>query len=101
MCGSLVRVHQAGYTDDLSFWESSTNGNDPVLELGCGHGRITIPLVRAGRKIVGLDLNLACIQYLQSEIEKETQDLQTLWVNNYSLQHIQYFFSGRTTAPVG
>ena len=76
MCGSLVQVHQAGYTDDLSFWESKTNGNDPVLELGCGHGRITIPLVRAGRKIVGLDLNLTCIQYLQSEIEKETQDLQ-------------------------
>ncbi len=76
MCGSLVQVHQAGYTDDLSFWESTTNGNDPVLELGCGHGRITIPLVRAGRKIVGLDLNLTCIQYLKSEIEKETQDLQ-------------------------
>jgi len=76
MCDTLVQVHHADYTDDLPFWESSTDGNDPVLELGCGHGRLTIPLARAGRKIVGLDLNLTCIQYLQSEIEKETQDLQ-------------------------
>jgi SAM-dependent methyltransferase len=76
MCGSLVQVHHEGYTDDLDFWESSTDGNDPVLELGCGHGRLTIPLARAGRKIVGLDLDLISIQYLHSEIEKETPDLQ-------------------------
>jgi len=76
MCDTLVQVHHADYTDDLPFWESSTDGNDPVLELGCGHGRLTIPLARTGRKIVGLDLNLPRIQYLQSEIENETQDLQ-------------------------
>ncbi len=76
MCGSLVQVHHEGYNDDLPFWESSTDGNDPVLELGCGHGRLTIPLARAGRKIVGLDLDLTCIQDLHSEIEKETADLQ-------------------------
>lgn len=76
MRGSLVQVHHADYKDDLPFWESSTNGIDPVLELGCGHGRLTIPLARAGRKIVGLDLDWTCIHYLQSEIKEETQDLQ-------------------------
>ncbi len=76
MCDSLAQVHHADYTDDLLFWETSTKGNDPVLELGCGHGRLTLPLARAGRKVVGLDLNLTCIEYLQSEILKETQDIQ-------------------------
>jgi len=29
----------------------------PILELGCGTGRIALPLARAGHRVVGLDLN--------------------------------------------
>jgi ubiquinone/menaquinone biosynthesis C-methylase UbiE len=41
---------------DVAFWKrlaSATNG--PVLELGCGTGRVTFPLARVGASMVGID----------------------------------------------
>ncbi len=75
MKGNLVQVHQAKYKDDLPFWRSWTKGKDPILELGCGHGRVTIPLARAGRQIVGLDVDWGSIQFLKSELVGDNKDL--------------------------
>ncbi len=41
---------------DVAFWKRlaiATNG--PVLELGCGTGRVTFPLARVGASMVGID----------------------------------------------
>ena len=41
---------------DVAFWERLASAQDGrVLELGCGTGRITIPVARAGAQIVGID----------------------------------------------
>ena len=41
---------------DVPFWRSLASRSDGrVLELGCGTGRITLPLGRAGAEIVGID----------------------------------------------
>jgi len=41
---------------DLSFWHRMTAAVEgPVLELGCGTGRVTMPLAREGVHIVGVD----------------------------------------------
>jgi SAM-dependent methyltransferase len=41
---------------DVAFWKRLARAQDgPVLELGCGTGRITIPVARAGARIVGVD----------------------------------------------
>jgi SAM-dependent methyltransferase len=54
------------FTDDLDFYAglAGTQGGR-VLELGCGSGRILVPLARAGHHVVGVDtsphmLALAC-----------------------------------------
>jgi SAM-dependent methyltransferase len=75
MTGNLVQHHHAKYKDDLPFWRSWTKGKDPILELGCGHGRVTIPLARAGRQIVGLDVDWGSIQFLKSELVGDKKDL--------------------------
>jgi SAM-dependent methyltransferase len=42
--------------DDVGFFRRlATAANGPVLELGCGTGRVTVPLAEAGISIVGLD----------------------------------------------
>ena len=41
---------------DVAFWQRLAAAQDgPVLELGCGTGRLTIPVARAGAQIVGID----------------------------------------------
>jgi ubiquinone/menaquinone biosynthesis C-methylase UbiE len=41
---------------DVAFWQRLAVAQDgPVLELGCGTGRIAVPVARAGARIVGID----------------------------------------------
>lgn len=43
---------------DLAFYLSAAREyGDPVLELGCGTGRITMALARVGQRVTGLDLS--------------------------------------------
>lgn len=43
--------------EDADFWARQVGEyGDPVLELACGTGRITIPLAKAGHRVTGLDL---------------------------------------------
>ncbi len=52
-----VQLHHADYLEDIPFWLSVTEDLDPVLEIGCGHGRAAIPLLKAGRRMIGIDLD--------------------------------------------
>ena len=72
----LIRIHHAEYLDDIPFWLSLTEGIDPILEVGCGHGRVTLPLLEAGHDIIGVDIDSLPIQYLRDclgEMEPEVQ----------------------------
>ena len=41
---------------DVPFWRRvAAEADGPVLELGCGTGRISLPLARAGVRLVGVD----------------------------------------------
>jgi ubiquinone/menaquinone biosynthesis C-methylase UbiE len=41
---------------DVKFWQRLAAAQDgPVLELGCGTGRISLPVVRGGARLVGID----------------------------------------------
>ena len=53
----LVYDVQWANAPDVAFWvEWCKETGDPVLELGCGNGRVTLPLARAGLQVVGVDL---------------------------------------------
>jgi SAM-dependent methyltransferase len=41
---------------DVAFWQRLAAAQDaPVLELGCGTGRIAVPVVKGGARLVGID----------------------------------------------
>jgi SAM-dependent methyltransferase len=47
-----------GRLQDAAFYrDAAPEFGDPVLELGCGTGRITMALAEAGKRITGLDLS--------------------------------------------
>jgi SAM-dependent methyltransferase len=47
-----------GRLQDVAFYrDAALEFGDPVLELGCGTGRITMALAQAGKRVTGLDLS--------------------------------------------
>ncbi len=50
------------YYDDVSFYQSLAeyHGNT-VLELGCGTGRVAVPLAQSGLQVTGVDINDAML----------------------------------------
>ena len=57
---------------DVGFWvESAREAGGPVLEVGCGTGRVLIPTARAGIEIVGLDLSPHMLDVCRSRLAEE------------------------------
>ena len=49
-------VECGGYEADLPLWEElADRRGGPVLELGCGTGRVALHLARRGHRVIGLD----------------------------------------------
>lgn len=47
-----------GRLQDVAFYrDAAREFGDPVLELGCGTGRVTMALAQAGKRVTGLDLS--------------------------------------------
>lgn len=57
---------------DVDFWVSlATAAKGPVLEVGCGTGRILLPCVRAGARMVGLDVSRPMLDVLHAALARE------------------------------
>ena len=72
--------HVVPYRDrpDVPFFvDSAKESGGPVLELGCGTGRILIPTARAGIEIVGLDLSPPMLEVCRARLGEESSDVQS------------------------
>jgi SAM-dependent methyltransferase len=60
--------------EDVSFYvEAALNSGGPVLELGCGTGRILIPTARAGMDITGMDASEPMLARCRSKLDHEPE----------------------------
>ena len=56
--------------NDVEFYVNWAAGRfGPVLELGCGTGRITLPMVQAGCTVLGIDLSIPMLRQLKTKAE--------------------------------
>lgn len=65
------RLDELSDFDDLSFYQwfaDSVEG--PILDLGCGTGRILLPLVERGQEVVGLDGSQTMLDLCASRLEE-------------------------------
>jgi SAM-dependent methyltransferase len=53
-----------GYVEDLSLWRELA-GDGPVLDLGCGTGRVALDLAEHGVPVVGLDIDDVLLEELR------------------------------------
>lgn len=61
----LYHAHHSSYQEDIPFWLRIVDEtSDPVLELGCGTGRVLRPLAVSGHNIVGLDKDASMLTFL-------------------------------------
>ena len=62
---------------DLSFYvELSKRIGSPILEMGCGTGRVLLPIARTGIEIAGLDSADAMLEILRNHIAAEPIEVQ-------------------------
>lgn len=63
---------------DISFLvEAASKAGSPVLEIGCGTGRVLIPTARAGFDIVGLDLSPHMLAVCRQRLRDEPEAVQS------------------------
>ena len=59
---------------DIPFYiDYATKQKGEILELGCGTGRVSIPLARKGFSVTGLDLSNEMLDVFREKIDKESE----------------------------
>jgi SAM-dependent methyltransferase len=85
MYPSLYHAHHSRNAEDLHFWlELAAQSGDPVLELGCGTGRVLIPLARAGYHCIGIDHDRAMLKFLQENLPPKIEPVPQLLEADFS-----------------
>jgi SAM-dependent methyltransferase len=68
----LYHAHNSRNPEDLPFWQRLAEGmGDPILELGCGTGRVLLPLADEGHSVYGIDNDPEMLRFLISHTPKQ------------------------------
>lgn len=63
---------------DVGFFvDASRESGGPVLEVGCGTGRVLIPTARAGITIAGVDLSFRMLEICKQRLRAEPAEVQS------------------------
>ena len=63
-------LENASFTEDLDYWlELAEEFGDPILELGCGTGRVLLNLARRGHTVTGIDNAPEMLARLQAKLD--------------------------------
>ncbi|MEM7348003.1 MAG: class I SAM-dependent methyltransferase [Chloroflexota bacterium] len=73
--------------DDIPMWETLLDGIEtPILEIGCGTGRLLLPLSEAGYHLTGLDLSEVALAVAQHKLQASGLDQQST-VHQADMRH--------------
>ena len=62
---------------DMPFYLELAGGcSGPVLELGCGTGRVALPLARAGKNVTGLDISVPMLDRFRAKLATEPAEVR-------------------------
>lgn len=82
-------VECGGYKADLVLWEELAEASTgPVLELGCGTGRVALDLARRGHPVTAIDHDVALVSSLRERAARERLELhaENADASRFSLQ---------------
>jgi SAM-dependent methyltransferase len=74
---ALYDLEYENQTNDVVYYVKQAHKyGGPVLELGCGNGRITLPVARSGIEITGIDLAVAMLDDFRVKTQSEPKSIQ-------------------------
>lgn len=87
-------LEYADYDDDVPWYvDLARRAAGPVLELGCGTGRLTLPMARAGATVHGVDANPAMLSAFEHKLRAEPDAVR------WRVRHEQRDFRTLTGPP--
>jgi SAM-dependent methyltransferase len=90
----LYHLHHLQATEDVNFWSNLADQyGGPILELGCGTGRLLSPLTERGHQVIGLDLNFPALAYLRNSVDGELLDRIRIFQSGMDNFHLNESFS--------
>jgi SAM-dependent methyltransferase len=90
----LYHTHHSRHPEDVQFWlDLAARQKGPVLELGCGTGRLLLPLAQSGWGVVGLDLDQASLAFLCSRLPPEVAEHVRILRADMTAFHLALDFS--------
>lgn len=70
-------LHHQDADEDLPFWKKlAVEIGSPILELGCGTGRVLLPLLEEGHEVFGLDISFQALDYLIGNVSEQENNLR-------------------------
>jgi SAM-dependent methyltransferase len=77
---ALYHAHHSLHMEDLDFWLNlAWQQGGPVLELGCGTGRLLAALAQHGYQVYGLDRDVAMLAFLRSHTPDKRRAFTHIW----------------------
>ncbi len=89
----LYRMLHRGYAGDVDFYLRVCEGAGRVLELGCGDGRVSLPLAESGVSVTGIDLHPEMLAAASADRDDASTEVQG------RLRYLQKDISAFTLEP--
>ena len=84
-------VECGGFEADLPLWEELARDRGPVLEIGCGTGRVALHLARRGHQVCGVDEDAGLVAELRSRAKAESLSVEAIRADAAGLRLDQRF----------
>jgi SAM-dependent methyltransferase len=94
----LYHTHHNLHPEDIPFWlelaaESSAGiFQSPILELGCGTGRVLVPLAQHGYTVYGLDHDFDMLLFLHQNLPARVASRVHIFQADFAALHLHQRF---------
>ena len=89
----LYHAQHSRHSEDLPFWlELAARQHGPILELGCGTGRVLSALSQAGFQVFGLDNDMEMLTFLRDKVPASSSQARRVFLADMSQFHLAALF---------
>ena len=74
--------------EDIPFWVNSCQNANKILEIACGTGRITFPIIESGKKVFALDYSESMLKILKEKAKQKKYNLENLEIYCQDMRNI-------------